>query len=41
VDTGIIHQIIPVANADALHCRRDLAQKEGISVGITAGAHRT
>jgi cysteine synthase A len=38
VDTGVLHQIIPIANADALRCSRDLAQKEGIFVGITAGA---
>jgi cysteine synthase len=38
VDMGIINRIIPIANADALRCSRDLAQKEGIFVGITAGA---
>ncbi len=37
VDTGIISRIIPIANADALRCSRDLARKEGIFVGITAG----
>jgi cysteine synthase len=35
---NVINRIIPVANADALRCSRDLAQKEGIFVGITAGA---
>jgi cysteine synthase A len=34
---GVINRIIPIANADALRCSRDLAQKEGIFVGITAG----
>jgi cysteine synthase A len=38
VDMGVINRIIPIANADALRCSRDLAQKEGIFVGITAGA---
>ena len=33
-----IDQIIPIANADALRCSRELAAKEGIFVGITAGA---
>jgi cysteine synthase A len=35
---GVISRIIPIANADAMRCSRDLAQKEGIFVGITAGA---
>ena len=30
--------LLPIADADAMHCSRDLAQKEGIFVGITAGA---
>jgi cysteine synthase len=38
VDMGVIDRIIPIASADALRCSRDLAQKEGIFVGITAGA---
>jgi cysteine synthase A len=38
VDMHVISQIIQIANADALRCSRDLAQKEGIFVGITAGA---
>lgn len=38
VDMNVINGIIPIANADALRCSRDLAQKEGIFVGITAGA---
>jgi cysteine synthase A len=38
VDMGVINRIIPIPNADALRCSRDLAQKEGIFVGITAGA---
>ena len=35
---NVINRIIPIPNADALRCTRDLAQKEGIFVGITAGA---
>ena len=37
VDMHVIDRIVPIANADALRCSRDLAQKEGIFVGITAG----
>jgi cysteine synthase A len=33
-----IDRILPVNGADAMQCSRDLAQKEGIFVGITAGA---
>jgi cysteine synthase A len=38
VDTAVIHRILPIANADAMRCSEDLAKKEGIFVGITAGA---
>ena len=38
VDMGVIHQILRIAGPDALRCSRDLAQKEGVFVGITAGA---
>jgi cysteine synthase A len=38
VGTGVIHRIIPIANAEGLRFGRELAQKEGIFVGITAGA---
>jgi cysteine synthase A len=38
VDSGAISQIITIAGADAMKCAKDLAQKEGIFVGITAGA---
>jgi cysteine synthase len=38
VDMGVIHRIIPISNADGLRYSRELAQKEGIFVGITAGA---
>ena len=34
---GVIHRILPIAGADALRCSKELAQKEGIFVGITAG----
>jgi cysteine synthase len=37
VDTGVIDRIIPVAGADALRYSKELAQKEGIFVGISAG----
>ena len=37
VAMGFINRMIPIANADALRCSRELAQKEGIFVGITAG----
>jgi cysteine synthase len=37
VDMHVISRIIPIAPADALRCSRDLAQKEGIFAGITAG----
>src|SRR5581483_12249259 len=38
VDMGFIHKIITIAGADAMACSKQLAQKEGIFVGITAGA---
>jgi len=37
VATGAISQILTITNAEAMQCSRDLAQKEGIFVGITAG----
>jgi cysteine synthase A len=37
VDMKVIHKIIRVPGPDALKCSRDLAQKEGIFVGITSG----
>jgi len=38
VDAGNIERVIPIAAADALRCSAELASKEGIFVGITAGA---
>lgn len=38
VDLHVIDRVIPVPNAEATQCSRELAQKEGIFVGITAGA---
>jgi cysteine synthase len=38
VDMKVIDRIIPVRGADALRCSQELAQREGIFVGITAGA---
>lgn len=37
VDRGAASETITIAGPDALKCARDLAQKEGIFVGITAG----
>jgi cysteine synthase A len=34
----MIDRILPIAGPDALRCSKDLATKEGIFVGITAGA---
>jgi cysteine synthase A len=33
----VISKVLTIAGADAMRCSRDLAQKEGIFVGITAG----
>ena len=38
VDWSKINKIITIAAADAMKCSLDLAQKEGIFVGITSGA---
>ena len=38
VDTGVIHKILRIPGAEAMRCSRELAQKEGIFVGITSGA---
>ena len=38
VGTSVIHRILPIASADAMRCSENLAKKEGIFVGITAGA---
>ena len=38
VDSGVLHKILRIAGPDALRCSKDLALKEGIFVGITAGA---
>ncbi|MBE9557133.1 MAG: cysteine synthase A [Proteobacteria bacterium] len=38
VDTGVIDRILTIAGPDAMRCSRDLATKEGIFVGISAGA---
>ncbi len=37
VDMGMIEKILTIANADAIRCSQDLAKKEGIFVGISAG----
>lgn len=38
LEMHLISRIIPIDGADALRCSRDLAQQEGIFVGISAGA---
>jgi cysteine synthase A len=38
VESGVIHRYIPVAGPDAMRCSGELAAKEGIFVGISAGA---
>ena len=38
VETGVIDRILRIPGGDALRCSRELAQKEGIFVGITSGA---
>jgi len=38
VDAHLIDEVLTIAGPDALQCSRDLAAKEGIFVGITAGA---
>ena len=38
VDAHHIDEVLTIAGPDALQCSRDLAAKEGIFVGITAGA---
>ncbi|MBE9554362.1 MAG: cysteine synthase A [Proteobacteria bacterium] len=38
VDMGVIDRILTIAGPDAMRCSRDLATKEGIFVGISAGA---
>jgi cysteine synthase len=35
--SGAIHSVLKVTGAEAMKCSRELAQKEGIFVGITAG----
>jgi len=37
VDTGVIDRILTIKGADAMHWSQQLAQKEGIFVGISAG----
>jgi cysteine synthase A len=38
VDMHVIDRIVPIPGPEALRCSRELAQKEGIFVGITSGA---
>ncbi len=38
VASHVIDMLLPIPNADALRCSRELAAKEGIFVGITSGA---
>jgi cysteine synthase A len=39
VDLSRVHKLVQIANADAMRCAQDLAQKEGVFVGITSGAN--
>src|SRR4029078_10974823 len=38
LDMKVIHKVLTIAGPDAMKCSRQLAQKEGIFVGITSGA---
>ena len=38
LDMKVIHKVLTVAGPEAMKCSKDLAQKEGIFVGITSGA---
>ena len=38
VDQHLIDRLLPIAGPEALKCSHDLAEKEGILVGITSGA---
>jgi cysteine synthase A len=38
LDMKVIHKVLTVAGPEAMQCSKQLAQKEGIFVGITAGA---
>lgn len=38
VDMKVIDRIVQISNADAMHWSKELAQKEGIFVGISSGA---
>jgi cysteine synthase A len=38
VDMKVIHKVLTITGAEAMKCSKDLAQKEGIFVGITSGA---
>lgn len=38
VDMGVIDRVVTVSGPDAMDCSKQLARKEGIFVGITAGA---
>jgi cysteine synthase A len=38
VDMKVIDRVLPITGAEAIRCSRDLAEKEGIFVGITSGA---
>jgi len=38
IDKGMIDEVLKVTGADAMKCSKDLAQKEGVFVGISSGA---
>jgi len=38
VDMGLVHRVITIAAPEAMRCSRELGRKEGIFVGVSAGA---
>jgi cysteine synthase A len=38
IDMHVIDRLVPIPGPEAMKCSRELAQKEGIFVGITSGA---
>jgi cysteine synthase A len=37
VSSGVIHQVVQISGAEAMHWSRELAQKEGLFTGISGG----
>ena len=38
LDAGIIDEVMPIADADAIRCARELGRREGFLAGISSGA---